>query len=65
MCIRDRDNIFAPEWGEHEYIIESDTIDEQFIIDNADILVDYFKEQDLTKADLELDLARLATPHLT
>ena len=60
-----KDNIFAPEWGEHEYIIESDTIDEQFIIDNADILVDYFKEQDLTKADLELDLARLATPHLT
>jgi hypothetical protein len=59
------DNIFSPEWGDHEYIIEADDIDEQFIIDNADILVDYFKEQALTKTDLEQDLARLATPHLT
>ncbi len=46
---------------EEELLVE----EEQFIIDNADILVDYFKEQALTKTDLEQDLARLATSHLT
>ena len=60
-----KDNIYPSKWtlDSHEYI-ETETIDEDYIINNSDLLVKYFKEHQITKTELDEELLELATTHL-